>query len=173
MSKRRQSACSGASLVVLSSLTAYTSFGADASDCARAAAGLSKSVANVACVASTDLTTANPLTTPPDNSIPGLPPGAFTPRADALQPVSAAPAGRYSIAKAVPGLQIVGTMADDDGARWVLRLPDQWNGKLVVAVAPGVNSEFASDIIMSDYLVQNAYAYASTNKGHLKNRPST
>jgi hypothetical protein len=158
---------------LLSSLLSGRSFGADAGDCTRALAGLGKLVALPMCSASTDLTTANPQTTPADNSIPNLPPGAFTPRADALNVPSVAPAGRYPITKAVPGLQIAGTMASNNGARWVLRLPDQWNGRLVVAVAPGVSSEYSSDIIMSDYAVQNGYAYASTNKGHFARRPST
>ena len=64
-------------------------------------------------------------------------------------------------------------MAGNDGARWIIRLPDQWNSRLVVAVAPGVSSEYSSDIIMGDYAVQNGYAYASTNKGHFNRRPST
>lgn len=34
------------------------------------------------CFASTDLTTNNPATTPANNSIAGLPPGAFTPNTD-------------------------------------------------------------------------------------------
>src|SRR5260370_5929486 len=161
------------SCFLVTSLMAGLSFGADSGDCAQPLGGLGKPAANPACTASTDLTTANPQTTPADNSIPGLPPGAFTPRADALQTPSAAPAGRYPITKAVPGLQIAGTMAGNDGARWILRLPDQWNGRLVVAVAPASSSEYSSDIIMGDYAVQNGYAYVSTNKGHLNGRPST
>jgi len=38
---------------------------------------------DVQCVQSADLATANPDTTPQDNSRPGLPPSAFTPRTDA------------------------------------------------------------------------------------------
>ena len=85
---------------LMAGLMAGPSFCADAADCARTLGGLGKSAANPACTASTDLTTANPQTTPSDNSIPGLPPGAFTPRADALFTPSVAPAGRYPIGKA-------------------------------------------------------------------------
>ena len=40
---------------------------------------LGGSLADASCFASADLTTANAQTTPADNSIPGLPIGAFTP----------------------------------------------------------------------------------------------
>jgi alpha-beta hydrolase superfamily lysophospholipase len=58
-------------------------------------------------------------------------------------------------------------MADDADARWVLRLPDDWNGKVVVGVPGGTRSEFMGDYIFSDFVVQQGYAYASTNKGTL------
>jgi 3HB-oligomer hydrolase (3HBOH) len=46
-------------------------------------------------------------------------------------------------------------------------LPDNWNGKLVVAGASGTRSEFNGDFAWSDYVVQRGYAYASQNKGTL------
>jgi alpha-beta hydrolase superfamily lysophospholipase len=49
----------------------------------------------------------------------------------------------------------------------VLRLPEAWNGKLVVGVPGGLRSEFMGDYIFSDFVVQQGYAYASTNKGTL------
>lgn len=118
------------------------------------------------CVSSADLTTANPNTTPQDNSRPGLPPSAFTPRTDA-QAVSPDAPNRTPITRAVPGLQVTGAMADDPDARWVLRLPESWNGKLVVGVPGGLRSEYMGDYIFSDFVVQQGYAYASTNKGTL------
>jgi len=134
-------------------------------DCPQAVAALA-GVQDVQCVASTDLTTANQETTPQDNSRPGLPPSAFTPRTDAAAVSPDAPA-RTAITRAVPGLQITGGMADDADARWVLRLPAQWNGKVVVGVPGGARSEFMGDFIFSDFVVQQGYAYASTNKGTL------
>src|SRR5437762_3207462 len=93
------------------------------------------------CVSSPDLTTANQNTTPQDNSRAGLPPSAFTPRTDA-QAVSPDAPARTPITRAVPGLQITGAMIDDNDARWVLRLPEAWNGKLVVGVPGGLRSGF-------------------------------
>jgi hypothetical protein len=66
-----------------------------------------------------------------------------------------------------PGLQVTGAMADDPHARWVLRLPAHWNGRLVVAVPGGFRSEYMGDFIFSDLVVQQGYAYVSTNKGVL------
>jgi pimeloyl-ACP methyl ester carboxylesterase len=134
--------------------------------CASVKLALLAETQDVRCVASSDLTTANPDTTPPDNSRPGLPPSAFTPRTDA-QAVSPDAPHRTPITRAVPGLQVTGAMADDPDARWVLRLPESWNGRLVVGVPGGLRSEFMGDYIFSDFVVQLGYAYASTNKGTL------
>ncbi len=70
---------------------------------------------------------------------------------------------------AVPGIQVQGRFADDlkGYARFLLRLPDDWNGRLVVAGASGTRSEFNGDFAWSDYVVQKGYAYASQNKGTL------
>jgi hypothetical protein len=123
--------------------------------------------ADATCIVSTDLTTANPLTTPADNSL-GLAPGAFTPRTDrdTIVPIDGK---RTPINKAVPGLQIDGSIASDPQhqARFLLRLPNDWNGRLVVAGASGTRSEFNGDFAWSDYVVQKGYAYASQNKGVL------
>jgi len=134
--------------------------------CTIVKAALGGGVQEVECVASTDLTTANPGTTPADNSRAGLPPSAFTPRTDAAAVSPDAP-HRTPITKAVPGLQITGGMADDKDARWVMRLPQDWNGKLVVGVSGGTRSEFMGDFIFSDFVVQRGYAYVSSNKGTL------
>src|SRR5882672_909288 len=120
------------------------------------------------CVQSADLTTANPLTTPADNSLPGLPRFAFIPTTD--RDVIAPSAGkRPPITKAVPGLQLNARIASDPTgqARFLLRLPNDWNGRLVVAGASGTRSEFNGDFAWSDYVLQKGYAYASQNKGVL------
>ena len=46
-------------------------------------------------------------------------------------------------------------IADDPAgeARILIRLPDQWNGKLLVAGAFGTRSEFNGDFAWSDYVV--------------------
>jgi predicted esterase len=134
--------------------------------CSQVRLALLADTQDVQCVQSTDLTTANQATTPQDNSRLGRPPSAFTPRTDA-QAVSPDAPNRTPITRVVPGYQVTGAMADDPDARWVLRLPEAWNGKLVVGVPGGLRSEFMGDYIFSDFVVQQGYAYASTNKGTL------
>ncbi|MGB3427883.1 MAG: 3-hydroxybutyrate oligomer hydrolase family protein [Burkholderiaceae bacterium] len=70
---------------------------------------------------------------------------------------------------AVPGIQVTGWFADDPTkqARFLLRFPDDWNGKLVVAGASGTRSEHNGDWAWSDYVLPRGYAYASQNKGVL------
>src|SRR2546427_6188995 len=135
---------------------------------------LGNQLADPSCFQSTDLTTNNPQTTPDDNSLPGVPPGAFQPKTD--RAVIAPIAGkRTPITKAVPGLQLDARIASDPTgqARFLLRLPDDWNGRLVVAGASGTRSEFNGDFAWSDYVVQKGYAYASQNKGVLNLQLST
>src|SRR5437868_4133095 len=55
-------------------------------------------------------------------------------------------------------------------ARFLLRLPADWNGRLVVAGASGTRSEYNGDFAWSDYVLQEGYAYASQNKGVLNLR---
>jgi len=139
--------------------------------CREVLVALGASIAEATCVDSADLTTTNAATTPPDNSLAGLPPGAFTPTTD-RGVISPAPPDRTPITRAVPGVQIRGRFADDPTgqARFVLRLPADWNGRLVVAGASGTRSEDNGDFAWSDYVVQRGYAYASQNKGVLNLR---
>ncbi|HYS57222.1 MAG TPA: 3-hydroxybutyrate oligomer hydrolase family protein [Burkholderiales bacterium] len=120
------------------------------------------------CFQSADLTTNNPSTTPLNNSLPGLPAFAFTPILDRAV-IAPAPGKGTPVTKAVPGLQINARIASDPTgqARFLLRLPNDWNGRLVVAGASGTRSEFNGDFAWSDYVVQQGYAYASQNKGVL------
>lgn len=77
---------------------------------------------------------------------------------------------------AVPGIQIDGYFPDTStnngyfgwfhDAQFVIRLPDNWNGKLVVTGAPGVRRQYANDYLLSDWFVSRGYAYASTDKGN-------
>src|SRR6266481_4654427 len=137
-----------------------------ATRCDRLLDRLNARLADATCFESADLTTANAATTPPNNSLPGLPPFAFTPQTD--RDVIAPPAGfRTPTTKAVPGMQIQARIANDPlgEARILIRLPDDWNGKMVVAGASGTRSEFNGDFAWSDYVVQKGYAYVSQNKG--------
>jgi len=76
----------------------------------------------------------------------------------------------------VAGIQIDGYFPDTSttngyfgwfhDAQFVIRLPDNWNGKLVITGAPGVRRQYANDYILSDWFVSRGYAYASTDKGN-------
>jgi hypothetical protein len=141
--------------------------------CADLQKALGGSLADINCFASTDLTTKNPLTTPADNSL-GLPAGAFTPTTD-RGVIAPSASKRPPIIKTVPGVQLNARIASDPTgqARFLLRLPNDWNGRLVVAGASGTRSEFNGDFAWSDDVVQKGYAYASQNKGVLNSQSTT
>ena len=141
---------------------------ARADRCSDLVAALSNQIVtgSAVCFESTDLTTNNVETTPPNNSLPGWPAFAFTPITDRGVISPDAP-NHTPITKAVPGIQLETYLTGDPTgeARFLLRLPDDWNGNLVVAGASGTRSEFNGDFAWSDYVVQKGYAYASQNKG--------
>src|SRR5215471_8025007 len=142
---------------------------AAATRCDQLLVRLAHQITDANCFESTDLTTNNPTTTPADNFMtPPLPAFAFTPQTD-RSVISPSPPNRTPITKAVPGVQLDARIADDPAgeARILIRLPNQWNGKLVVAGASGTRSEFNGDFAWSDYVVQKGYAYVSQNKGIL------
>ncbi len=74
------------------------------------------------------------------------------------------------------GMQIDGYFPDDSttnttynwnhDSQFVIRLPEQWNGQLVITGAPGVRKQYAPDYILSDWFLSQGYAYASTDKGN-------
>ncbi|MBB6629399.1 tannase/feruloyl esterase family alpha/beta hydrolase [Nocardioides sp. KIGAM211] len=76
----------------------------------------------------------------------------------------------------VPGIQVDGYFPDSStsntrngwnhDSQFVIRLPDKWNGKIVVSGAPGTRSQYAGDFIFSDWVLAQGYAYASTDKGN-------
>jgi hypothetical protein len=157
-----------------------------APSCADMTRFLAGKATEVVCFHTDDLLTANKQTTnpitPTDNSIlhfadgsalpgfglpPSVPPGGFgfTPMTDRATISN----GPVASDHAVPGIQVEGWYADDPTkqARFLLRFPDDWNGKLVVAGASGTRSEFNGDYAWSDYVLLKGYAYASQNKGVL------
>lgn len=161
----------------LAAVTLLTPFAAAAVTCDQVIVALGSQISSPVCFHSADLTTANTgVTTPADNSITtfadgvtALPGGGFTPTTDRGVISPALAANRTPITKAVPGVQLDAWLTDDPTgqARFLIRLPDDWNGKLVVAGASGTRSEFNGDFAWSDYVVQKGYAYASQNKGVL------
>jgi hypothetical protein len=106
-------------------LAAGTSAAA-ATQCDRLLARLASQIADAICTESSDLTTNGAMTTPADNSLPGLPGGAFTPTTDRAVISPSAP-DRTPITKAVPGVQLDARIADDPTgeARILFRLPNQ------------------------------------------------
>lgn len=76
----------------------------------------------------------------------------------------------------VPGIQVDGYFPDtstsnthhgwNHDSQFVVRLPDDWNGKLVVSGAPGTRTQYAGDFLFSDWLLARGYAYAMTDKGN-------
>jgi hypothetical protein len=146
----------------------------DAGQCDRLVPRLASQIIEAICSESFDLTTDNPATTRQNNSLPGLPAFAFTPQTD-REVISPNPPNRTPITKAVPGIQLDGRIAGDTTGqgRILLRLPNVWNGKLVVAGASGTRSEFNGDFAWSDYVLQQGYAYVSQNKGVLNFRLTT
>ncbi|MFD7288975.1 tannase/feruloyl esterase family alpha/beta hydrolase [Streptomyces sp. NPDC059863] len=76
----------------------------------------------------------------------------------------------------VPGVQIDGYFPDDSrsnathgwrhDAQFVIRLPDKWNGGLVVTGAPGNRRQYSTDVLISDAVLARGYAYAATDKGN-------
>jgi len=145
--------------------------GQAATGCQAILNALGNRATGVVCFESPDLTTNNITTSPtgpttlPNDALTGWPAFAFTPVTD--RGVIAPATNPTTITKAVPGIQVEGYYADDPAgeARFLLRFPTDWNGKLVVAGASGTRSEFNGDFVWSDYVLQKGYAYASQNKG--------
>jgi len=153
-----------------------------ATRCEQVLQAFGNQLADATCYEKSDLTTNGDVTdthptTPLDNVWqPGLPLPlpllAFTPRTDRailINAVVTPPEDKTPITMAVSGMQINARIASDPTgqARFLLRLPDNWNGRLVVAGAPSQRSEFTNDYGWSDYVLQKGYAFASQNKGVL------
>ncbi|WP_433408178.1 3-hydroxybutyrate oligomer hydrolase family protein [Saccharomonospora azurea] len=77
---------------------------------------------------------------------------------------------------AVPGMQIDGYFHDtsttntnhgwNHDSQFVLRLPENWNGGLVISGTPGNREQYANDRAISDYVLAKGYAFAATDKGN-------
>ena len=63
----------------------------------------------------------------------------------------------------IPGTQSTGSYKTNQ--RYLVKVPNAWNGKLVVLGTPATRSEFANDAIWGDFFLALGYAYACSNKG--------
>ncbi|MFF7870799.1 tannase/feruloyl esterase family alpha/beta hydrolase [Streptomyces qaidamensis] len=80
------------------------------------------------------------------------------------------------VPEGVPGIQIDGYFPDTSAtntnngwnhdAQFVMRLPDRWNGGLVIAGTPGNREQYANDRAIADWVLSRGYAYAATDKGN-------
>ncbi|KOV70508.1 aromatic ring-opening dioxygenase LigA [Streptomyces sp. AS58] len=85
-------------------------------------------------------------------------------------------AGATRTPSGVPGVQVDGYFPDSSrfnathgwrhDAQFVIRLPDRWNGGLVVTGAPGTRRQYATDKAISDQVLARGFAYAATDKGN-------
>jgi len=76
----------------------------------------------------------------------------------------------------VPGVQVDGYFPDtsttntnngwNHDAQFVLRLPNRWNGGLVVTGTPGNRRQYANDRAIADFVLSKGYAFAATDKGN-------
>lgn len=76
----------------------------------------------------------------------------------------------------VPGVQIDGYFPDTSttntnhgwkhDAQFVIRLPDRWNGGLVISGSPGNREQYANDRAIGDWALARGYAFAATDKGN-------
>ena len=76
----------------------------------------------------------------------------------------------------VPGVQVDGYFPDDSttntnhgwnhDSQFVVRLPDDWNGKVVISGSPGTRRQYANDFVIGDWALAQGYAFASTDKGN-------
>lgn len=65
----------------------------------------------------------------------------------------------------IPGALITGTLPPEGLARFLLRMPKQWNGGLVLSASPGFTDEHGYDLYWSDFLIKEGYAFACMDKG--------
>ena len=76
----------------------------------------------------------------------------------------------------VPGVQIDGYFPDtsttnpthgwNHDSQFVIRLPERWNGGIVVTGSPGVREQYANDFVIGDWVLAKGYVFAATDKGN-------
>lgn len=66
----------------------------------------------------------------------------------------------------VPGHEVSGILNRNGRRQWItFKLPDGWNGDLVVCGTPSLRNEYANEAIFVPWLLERGYAVISGNKG--------
>lgn len=66
----------------------------------------------------------------------------------------------------VSGYEATGILERNGRRQWItLKLPDEWNGNLVVCGTPSTRNEYANEAIFTPWLLEAGYAVISGNKG--------
>ncbi len=110
----------------------------------------------------------------------GLVDGLHTNRSDWEGGIALHALGTLNSPELVPGIQVNGCFPDDSttngnpacdhDSQFVMRFPDDWNGRLVITGPPGNRTQYANDFVISDYVLSKGYAFASTDKGNTGNQ---
>jgi len=66
----------------------------------------------------------------------------------------------------VPGYEATGLLNREGRLQTaVLKVPENWNGDLVVAGTPGLRNEYANEAVLAPWLLEQGYAYVTGDKG--------
>ncbi|NNG01262.1 MAG: tannase/feruloyl esterase family alpha/beta hydrolase [Desulfobacteraceae bacterium] len=72
----------------------------------------------------------------------------------------------YQPHQVISGYESTGILDVEGRKQWItLKLPDHWNGKLVVCGTPGLRNEYANEAMLVPWLLADGYAVVSGNKG--------
>ncbi|MGD9367851.1 MAG: hypothetical protein PVH87_19275, partial [Desulfobacteraceae bacterium] len=72
----------------------------------------------------------------------------------------------FQPAQVISGYEATGILDRKGRRQWItFKVPDAWNGRLVVCGTPGLRNEYANEAILVPWLLEAGYAVISGNKG--------